>query len=377
MKLVRLRAVARKEFLHVFRDRLSLAIAIALPLILMVIFGFALSFDVKHVPLVIWDQSQTQLSRDFISQFTGSPYFRLADYARSYPDLERAVDSGQALLALVISRDFAAHLETGRPAAVQLIADGGDSNTATIALGYADAVARSFSQQVAVRQVQRQRGLTLRPPIELRPRVWFNADMESRNFIIPGLIAVIMMVIAALLTSLTVAREWERGTMEQLIATPIKGTELVVGKLIPYFAVGMFDMLLVVLMAEFVFHVPMRGNIALLFGTAAVFLSGALSIGMLISIMTRNQLLANQLAMVLTFLPAYLLSGFMSPIENMPHIIRVFTYFVPARYFVILLRSIYLKGVGLHILGLQAAALLAFCGVTVVVALLWFRKKLA
>jgi ABC-2 type transport system permease protein len=377
MKLVRLRAIARKEFLHVFRDRLSLAIAVALPLILMLLFGFALSYDVKHVPLVVWDQSRTQLSRNLVSQFTGSPYFRLADYARSYPELERAVDSGAALLALVISCDFAANLETGRPASVQLIADGSDSNTATIALGYADVVARSFSEHVVVQQVQRQRGVTLRPPIELRPRVWFNADLESRNYIIPGLIAVVMMVIAALLTSLTVAREWERGTMEQLIATPIKGIELLIGKLVPYFALGMFDMLLVVLMTELVFHVPMRGNIALLFGTAAVFLSGALSIGMLISILTRNQLLATQLAMVLTFLPADLLSGFLSPIENMPRIIQLFTYLVPARYFVILLRSIYLKGVGLHILGVQAAALVAFCGVTVVVALLRFRKKLA
>ena len=179
-ELVRLRAIGRK-ILHVFRDRLSLAIAVALPLILIIIFGFALSFDVKHVPLVVWDQSETQLSRELISQFTGSPYFRLVDYARNYPEVERAVDSGQALLALVISRDFAAHLESGRPAAVQLIADGGDSNTATIALGYANAVARGFSQQIAVQQVQQQRGLTLQPPIDLRPRVWFKRHLESRT----------------------------------------------------------------------------------------------------------------------------------------------------------------------------------------------------
>ncbi len=377
MKLVRLRAVARKEFLHVFRDRLSLAIAIALPLVLMVLFGFALSFDVDHVPLVVWDQSDTQLSRNFVSQFTGSRYFKLTAYVRNYPDLERAVDSGQALLALAIPRDFAPALEAGRSAPVQLIADGSDSNTATIALGYADAVARTFSEQIAIRQVQRLRGVVLRPPLELRPRVWFNADLESRNYIIPGLIAVIMMVIAALLTSLTVAREWERGTMEQLIATPVKGPELILGKLIPYFAVGMFDVLLVVLMAEFVFHVPLRGNVALLFGMAAIFLAGALALGMLISILTRNQLLANQLAMLLTFLPAYLLSGFMSPIDNMPHVIRFITYFVPARYFLALLRSIYLKGVGLHVLWFEAALLTAFGAAVVVLANLRFRKRLA
>ncbi len=216
----------------------------------------------------------------------------------------------------------------------------------------------------------------MRVPLDLRPRVWFNADMESKNYIIPGLIAVIMMVIAALLTSLTVAREWERGTMEQLISTPVKGPELILGKLIPYFAIGMFDVLLAVLMGEFVFRVPLRGNPALIFGIGSIFLAGSLAMGMLISIVTKSQLLASQIAMITTFLPAFLLSGFMVPIANMPRIIQAITYIVPARYFVRVLHGIYLKGVGLELLALEAALLTVYGTVMVLVAYVKFKKKL-
>ena len=213
-------------------------------------------------------------------------------------------------------------------------------------------------------------------PLDLRPRVWFNADLESRNYIIPGLIAVIMMIIAALLTSLTVAREWERGTMEQLIATPVRGSELIVGKLMPYFALGMADVLVTVLLGEFLFHVPLRGSPALLVGMAGVFLAGGLALGLLISVVARGQLLATQMAMVGTFLPAFLLSGFMFSIANMPAPIQLFTYLVPARYFVALLKGIYLKGVGLEILAGEALLLAAFALVVLLVANAKFRKVL-
>jgi ABC-2 type transport system permease protein len=210
----------------------------------------------------------------------------------------------------------------------------------------------------------------------MRPRMWFNDDMESRNYIIPGLIPVIMMVIAALLTSLTIAREWEWGTMEQLISTPIKGPELIFGKLVPYFAIGMFDVLLAVLMGEFVFHVPLRGSVLLLFVMAAIFLVGALSLGMVISIVAKNQLLANQLAMVLTFVPAFILSGLVYAISAMPLPIRLVTYLVPARYFIALLKGIYLKGVGLNVLASEAILLVIFAAAMVALANLKFRKKL-
>ncbi|MDD2904317.1 MAG: ABC transporter permease, partial [Syntrophales bacterium] len=286
------------------------------------------------------------------------------------------IDSGQAVLGLIIPRDFAANIEYGRPAPVQLLVDGSDSNTATIAMGYADLVAQTFSRNVVLREMRRLGGSAPQPPVDLRSRVWFNADLESKNYIIPGLIAVIMMVIAALLTSLTVAREWEQGTMEQLISTPVKGRELILGKLLPYFAIGMFDVLLAVLVGEFMFQVPLRGNVALLFGMAAIFLAGALSLGMVISIATKGQLLASQLAMVLTFLPSFLLSGFMYAISNMPQAIQVITYLIPAKYFVALLKGIYLKGVGLEILAVEAGLLTVFGAAMVLVANLKFRKTL-
>jgi ABC-2 type transport system permease protein len=377
MKLYRLRAVARKEALHIVRDARSLGMAIAMPVLLLLLFGYALTLDVDRVPLVVWDQSQTQASRELVSHFTGSRYFALRDVVWQYRDLERAVDSGRALVALVVPREFAAQLAAGRRTSVQLIVDASDSSTAALAIGYAEAATATYSREVEVAQMQRVRGALLRPPLDLRPRVWFNTDLQSRNFIIPGLIVVIMMIIAALLTSLTVAREWEHGTMEQLIATPVKGPELILGKLIPYFALGMFDMLLAVLMGQWLFHVPMRGSVALLFGLAGVFLAGALALGMLISIVTKSQLLASQLAMVLTFVPAFLLSGFLFSISSMPRLIQLVTYLVPARYFVMVIKGIYLKGVGLEVLGVDTVFLVAFALLALGLAHWAFRKRLS
>lgn len=376
MKLLRVWAVSRKEFIHIIRDPRSLGMAIAIPMLLLVLFGYALKLDVDNVPMVIWDQSESQASRDFISDFRGSRYFSILEQVRNYREVEHAIDSGRAVIALIIPRDFASHLESGRPSRVQVLVDGSDSNTATIAMGYADAVAQTYSQNVIMGEMRRLSGRAPLLPLELRSRVWFNADLESKNYIIPGLIAVIMMVIAALLTSLTVAREWEQGTMEQLISTPVKGWELILGKLLPYFAIGMFDVLLSVLVGEFMFQVPLRGNVALLFGMAAIFLVGALSMGMVISIVTKSQLLASQLAMVLTFLPSFLLSGFMYSISNMPQAIQVVTYLIPAKYFVALLKGIYLKGVGLEILAVEAGLLTIFGAAMVMMANVKFKKML-
>ena len=376
MKPLRVWAVARKEFIHVIRDPRSLGMGIAIPMLLLLLFGYALTLDVDNVPLVVWDQSESPASRQLVSGFLGSRYFLLRSYVHNYPEVEQAVDSGRALMALIIPRDFSGRIESGRLAPVQIIADGSDSNTATIAMGYADVVALAYSQGVAVNTLRRTGGRMIQTPVDLRPRVWFNADMESKNYIIPGLIAVIMMVIAALLTSLTVAREWESGTMEQLISTPLKGSELILGKLLPYFAIGMLDVLLAVVMGQFLFRVPLRGNVALLFAMAAIFLAGALSLGMVISIVTKSQLLASQLAMVLTFLPSFLLSGFMYAIGNMPHAIQLVTYLIPARYFVALLKGIYLKGIGLEILALEAGLLTVFGAAMVLFANLKFKKKL-
>ena len=382
MNFRRVWAVARKEFLHVVRDFRSLLMAIATPVMLLTLFGYALTLDVDNVPMAVWDQSGTARSRELISRFasmgygSGPRYFSIRKYVDNYAELEREIDTGRVMMGLVVPRDFAQLLEAGRDAPVQLLVDGTDSNTATIAIGYADVVAQIYALDMTLEQNQRRGGPPLQIPLDVRPRVWFNESLESRNFIIPGLIAVIMMVIAAMLTSLTIAREWERGTMEQLISTPVKTPELILGKLIPYFAIGMCDVLMAVLMAEFVFEVPLRGNVGLLFGVAAIFLTGALSMGMLISIVTKSQLLSSQIAVVATFLPAFLLSGFIFTIANMPRVIQIITYLVPARYFVAILKGIYLKGVGLEILAGQVGLLTVYAVAMILLANLKFRKKL-
>ncbi|GLI38676.1 ABC transporter permease [Geobacter hydrogenophilus] len=375
MKLQRVAAVARKEFIHVFRDPRSLGMGIAIPMLLLFLFGYALTLDVDRVPLMVWDQSATPESRDFISRFAGSRYFTLAGRVGTYREIEIAIDRRDVLMALVIPTDFARKLRTGAQAPVQLILDGSDSNTATIALGYAEAATSAWSRDVILEQSRRFGPVPAAGIVDVRPRVWFNTDMVSRNYIFPGLIAVIMMVIAALLTSLTVAREWETGTMEQLITTPLRGAELIAGKLIPYFAIGILDLVLSVLVGDFFFDIPLRGSLWLLFAMSLIFLTCALAFGLLISIVTKNQRLASQIAMVTTMLPAFLLSGFIFPIENMPPPIQAVTHIITARYFVTILRDIYLKGVGLGVLAPEAAFLAVFGVVVLALAVKKFRKK--
>jgi ABC-2 type transport system permease protein len=376
MSLRRLWAVARKEGLHIRRDPRSLGLAIGIPMLMLLMFGYALTLDVDRVPLVTWDQSGTPVSRDYLAEFTGSRYFSFVGAVANYRELERAIDRRDALIAVVIPPDFARRIEAGEAAPVQAIVDGSDSNTAAIVLGYTQAVTAGFNQRIVLEQVQRLLGSQAAAPMELRPRVWFNADLKSRNFIIPGLIAVIMGLIAALLTSLTIAREWERGTMEQLISTPVKTPEIILGKLVPYFGIGMLDVLIAVLMAVFLFAVPLRGSVPLLFAMAALFIVGTLSQGILISTLARQQLLASQIAMISTFLPAFLLSGFMFAISNMPTVVQAITYIVPARYFVALVKGIYQRGVGLETLWPDAVFLLVFSTVVAGAAIAKFRKRL-
>ncbi len=375
--LRRMTAVARKEFLHLLRDPRSLALGIVMPLIMLFLFGYALTLDVDRVPLAVWDQSGTPQSRELVSRFAGSRYFSLRRYAASYAELERAVDRRDVLIALVIPPDFADRLERSDGPTVQVILDGSDPNTATIAQGYAEAIVLTWSRQVALQQLARRSPAPPDvPSLEIRPRVWFNTDLVSRNFIFPGLIPVIMMIVAALLTSLSMAREWETGTMEQLITMPVRRWELVLGKLAPYFCVGVLDLVLAVGVGYLVFDVPLKGSLWLLTALSLLFLTGALAVGMLISIVARGQLLASQLALMVTVLPAFLLSGFIFPLENMPAPIRAVSHIVVARYFVTILRGIYLKDVGLATLWPQALFLLGFAGLILTAAMLIFRKKL-
>lgn len=372
----RLAAVARKEFIHVLRDPRALGIAIVLPMIMLMIFGYALTMDLDRVPLAVWDQSRTPQSRELVARFEGSRYFSLVASPESYPEVEASLAKGRVMMAVVIPVEFGRRVASDRSTTVQVLADGSDANTTTLALSYAESVVRGYSQEILVARVRRLTGRPPALPLDLRFRAWFNTDMESRIFIVPGLIAVIMMLIAALLTSLTVAREWETGTMEQLVSTPLRGTELILGKLVPYFTIGMVDMLLSVLAGRFLFGVPIRGSLLLLFGVSAVYLVGALSLGILISAKAKTQLLASQFAFVATFLPAFLLSGFMFDIRNMPKALQLVTYLIPARYFVAFLRGLYLKGTGLAQLWPECLLMVVFGALMLLAAIRSFRKRL-
>ncbi|MGE5309127.1 MAG: ABC transporter permease [Deltaproteobacteria bacterium] len=367
MNYKRVLAMTGKEFIQIIRDWRSLGLALLIPVFMLILFGYALTLDVDNVPLAVWDQDKSVASRDFIRLFSGSPYFKVAGYVQRYGQIEDAIDNNSVFAGLVIPRDFSALLSSGRASPVQLILDGSNSNTASITLGYAQGIVLGYNL-----------GLSRRlPPVDLRPRVWFNPDLRSRNYIVPGLIAIIMMVVGGLLTGLTVSREWERGTMEQLISTPVHRSEIILGKLIPYFCLGITDVLIAVLMGIFLFGVPLRGSIPLLFCFCALFLAGVLGQGILISIVTRNQFLSTQLVFMSTFLPAFLLSGFAFPIANMPAPVQAVTYLVPARYLITVLRGIYLKGVGLAVLWPEAVFLALFAALMLVAADRKFIKKVA
>ncbi len=375
MNLKRINSIAKKEFLQIIRDPRSLILAVFIPLILIFIFGYALNLDIENVPMVIWNQDGSQMSQELLLDFKNSVYFEIAAYTDNYRDIIKMIDKTTAMLALIIPKDYSHYFKTGKPAPVELIVDGSDSNTATIAAGYVNSVIMNYNAKLLKRALSGK--VTINPiAVNLKARPWFNPNFESRLFIIPGLIAVIMMIIASLLTSLTIAREWERGTMEQLIATPVKAFELVAGKFIPYYAIGIIDLVMGVLIGKFLFDVPLRGSLILLFFLSSLFLTGALAQGITISAIAKNQLLASQLASLLTFMPALLLSGFMYEIFNMPKFIQAVTYLIPARYFIVILRGIYLKAIGIEILWPEAAALLIFTVLAVILAIRKFKKKI-
>jgi ABC-2 type transport system permease protein len=371
MDRMRLFAVARKEVLQLRRDPRSLILAFLLPVVLLVFFGYAITWDVRDIRLAVVDQDRTRASRELVDAFLASGRFTLAATAERTADIGPLLDRGRVRIALVVPPGFAADLGTGRTARVQAIVDGSDANTATIALGYTQAIAQQYSARVLLQT----RRVTL--PVSAEVRIWYNEELASRNMIVPGLVAVIMMIIAGLLTSLTIAREWERGTMEQLAATPVTRTEVVIGKLLPYLGIGMADVALCSVVGVLLFHVPFRGDPVFLAGASLAFLTGTLGLGLLISAVSRTQLLATQIGMIATFLPGFLLSGFMFAIDTMPLPLRLLTYLVPARYFLVVTRGIFLKGVGPDVLWIQGLLMLVYAALGLTLAVRAFRKELS
>lgn len=366
----RLFAIARKEWIQLRRDPRSLILAFALPVLLLLLFGYAITWDVRNIDLVVIDQDRSAQSRALVEGFTASGYFRLVGRLERTADVRGVFERGRARLALVIPPRFEADLGSGRPPALQALVDGSDANTATIALGYVRATVQQWAGREGLA------GGVPRPPITVRSRVWYNEELASRNMIVPGLVAVIMSVIAAMLTSLTIAREWERGTMEQLAATPVTRAEVVLGKLLPFLAIGMIDVFVTSVLGVTLFHVPFRGDVVLFTVLSFLFLAGALGLGVFISAVARSQMLATQIAMIATFLPAFLLSGFMYAIDVMPPPLQALSALIPARYFLVVTRGVFLKGVGADVLWSQAVFMLVFGVAGVALAVRAFRKEL-
>jgi ABC-2 type transport system permease protein len=363
--------MARKEALQLRRDARSLALAFALPLLMLILFGYAITTDVTNIQAAVVDRDHTAESRRFVEAFARSGYFTFVESPATEGALDGLIDKGRVRVGLVIPERFAAELAAGRTAPVELRLNGSDAKTATVARGYADAIARTFSQQTVV-QLQRAT-----PPLTAQSRVWYNDTLDSASMIVPGLIAVIMSIIAAMLTSLTVAREWERGTMEQLAATPVSRSEVVLGKLVPYLAIGILDVAVALVVAVSIFDVPFRGSLPLFALSSALFLVGVLGLGIFISSAFKSQLLATQAALFATYMPALLFSGFMYTISNMPVALQWVSRVVPARYFVSISRGLFLKGVGTEVLWPALLGLTLYAGAMLTLGITKFKKELA
>ncbi len=346
MKFIRLKAIVRKEFYHLIRDYRSLYLAFAIPLILIILFGYALSLDVDNVETVFIDYDKSELSRDFIRKLGASPYFHVSQGLSQTKDAIDYLDHDRAKIAIVIPPNFMKSIRADREIQMQIIIDASDPTFGNIIRGYIISFIEQYNQKLLVSFLNRQGREQIKPPVDGRVRIWFNEDLESRNFIIPGIIAVIIMIVGALLTSLIIAREYENGTMETIKSLPVKAAELLLGKAIPYYFIGLTNVLIAILLGQLLFGIVMKGNFWLMILSASLYLSVALSLGLWISIMTKSQLMANQIAILTTYLPSLLLSNFVFPVINMPKFLQIITLAVPARYFIDILSGIYLRNLG-------------------------------
>lgn len=347
MSRVRLFAIIRKEFYHLIRDYRSLYLAFAMPLILIILFGYALSLDVNNVETVVIDHDRTKTSRDFINRLSSSSYFHILAHRPSSQDAMADLDAGRAAVVVVIPPDFTSTLAAGRAAEIQILLDGSDPNFAGMVRNYVTSVTEQYNARLLLNFANRQGMEQIRPPVGGEIRVWFNEDLESRNFIIPGIIAIIIMIVGALLTSLVIAREYENGTMETIKSLPVSAMEFYLGKAFPYFCIALADVLVAMILGQVLFGVVMKGSFWLMLAATSLYLCVAISLGLCISTATQSQMVANQLAILITYLPSLLLSNFVFPIINMPVFLQILTYIVPARYYIDILVGVYLRNTGL------------------------------
>lgn len=376
MSWQRILAMTRKEVIQIRRDPRSLLVIIAMPIIQLVIFGYGVNLDAKHITLCVYDRDGSQTSQDLLKHFQATDYFDIVRVSDNYSDVVRQIDHGVCRMAVVVPPQFSEKIRTNGQASVQALLDASDGNTASIGMGYAQGIVQGYSSQVQI-DWQQKSGLAVgAPSVTFQPRTWFNEDLESMANIVPGVVAMVMAVVGAFLTSLTIAREWERGTMEQLISTPVGRLEIQIGKLVPYFVIGMVDTAVCAAMAVWWFNVPFRGRWTVLFGCSMLFLLVVLSLGYFISVTAKSQLGASQMALLATFLPTFLLSGFVFPIEQMPLVVQWITRVLPARYYVSILRNVFLKGTEIKVMAGDLTALAIIALVLITLSVRAFHKRL-
>lgn len=361
----RFKAIVIKEFIHVIRDWRSLTLAFAIPVMLLLLFAYALNMDLKNIPTAVIDRSNTPESRELAAMFDGSPYFSITRYLLAEKEMENSMKSRQIKCGIVIPQDFAKHINNRTHVQIGIYIDGSDANTGRMVLNYAQALGMIYNTKISVQK-------TVSGSLQPDNRAWYNEGLVSSFNIVPGITALVMVVIASMLASVTVAKEWETGTMEQLISTPVRRLELTLGKAVPLFIIGMADVFFAVAMGVYLFGVPLRGEPLLVMFTASVFLTGVLFFGLLLSVVLKKQVLANQIAIISGFMPTLILSGFVFTIANMPLPVRVLTHVFPARYFISILKSIYLKGAGLEMFLVN----FAFLSIYAVIMVVLTNKKL-
>jgi len=364
----RLRHMIRKELLQLRRDRRAMVPVVMAPVLQLLLFGYAVSFDIRHIPLVVCDRARTAQSRELAYSFPRSGYFELREFVDSPSRIDRSIEAGRALVGLYIPQDFSRRLDRDEPAEIQVILDGTDMNSAGVAAGYTNGLISHFARSRLSRAGQGA-------PITHQPRVWYNPDLRSANFMVPAVICMVLGTAMTALTAMGIVREREAGTLEQLIVTPLRPLELMLGKTLPFAAIGMADVGLIIVVARFWFGVPVAGSVGLLLALAVVFLLTTLGLGLFISTVSRTQQQA-MLTAFLVLMPSVILSGFIFPIANMPRVIQAVTYAIPLRYFVEIVRGIFLRGVGLSILWPQVAALAGLGGAIFALSALRFQKRL-
>lgn len=369
--------IVKKEFRQIGRDKRTLGVMLLIPAFLLILYGYALDFDVKNLAMAVYDQERSTASRTFAESFFHSEYFEHVYSVSDDSEIQGLIDRGDAVVVLVIPTFFSASLANGEDVKVQLLVDGSNSNTAMTALGYIRAITRDYSNKRILRRMER-RGLTISlDPIDLHPRVWYNPELKTAMFLVPGLIGVILMITTVVSTALSVVREKERGTMEQIMVSPIRPVELIVGKIIPYFLISFVAAILILLVGRVLFGVTVAGNPLLLGLSLAVFLTGSLGVGLLVSTISHSQQVAFSVSVLISMLPSFVLSGFVFPISSMPFVVQAATYLVSARYFLVALRGIILKGAGLGAYWDQLLVLALYAFVVMFFATMRLRKALS